>query len=67
MLGPCRASSGADQGGRPVDLGVRKQRCLLSALALHLGRPVGVDTIVELLWGEHPPPGVVATLHVGRP
>ncbi|SEP79972.1 AfsR/SARP family transcriptional regulator [Microlunatus flavus] len=62
VLGPCRVTSGADQGGRPVTLGVRKQRSLLAALALHRGRTVPVDTIVELLWGEHPPPGVVATL-----
>ena len=62
VLGPCRVTGGAGRGGRAVDLGVRKQRALLAALALHLGRPVAVDTIVELLWGEHPPPGVVATL-----
>jgi DNA-binding SARP family transcriptional activator len=45
-----------------VDLGTRKQRALLAALALHGGRPVSVDTIVDLLWGDDAPPAVGATL-----
>ena len=35
--------------GASVDLGTPKQRALLCALALSLGRPVAVDTIVDLL------------------
>ena len=58
VLGPVEARlAGAD-----VDLGTPKQRALLCALALSLGRPVAVDTIVDLLWGEEPPPGVAGTL-----
>jgi DNA-binding SARP family transcriptional activator len=58
VLGPVEARlADAD-----VDLGTPKQRALLCALALSLGRPVAVDTIVDLLWGEHPPPGVAGTL-----
>jgi DNA-binding SARP family transcriptional activator len=45
-----------------VDLGTPKQRALLCALALSLGRPVAVDTIVDLLWGDEPPRGVTGTL-----
>ena len=48
--------------GSPVDLGTPKQRALVAALALSGGRPVSVDSIVDLLWGDHPPPGVSATL-----
>ncbi len=49
-------------GGRAVDLGTPKQRALVAALALSQGRPVSVDAIVDLLWGDGPPPGVTATL-----
>jgi DNA-binding SARP family transcriptional activator/outer membrane murein-binding lipoprotein Lpp len=48
--------------GQPVDLGTRKQRALLAALAMHRGRPVLPDVIVDLLWGESPPTAVSATL-----
>jgi DNA-binding SARP family transcriptional activator len=48
--------------GRAVDLGTPKQRALVSALALSRGWPVSVDAIVDLLWGDHAPPGVTATL-----
>jgi len=41
--------------GAVVDLGTRKQRALLAALAMHRGRPVPPDTLVDLLWGEKPP------------
>lgn len=48
--------------GTLVDLGPPKQRALLAALALSDGRPVSVDAVLELLWGQVPPPGAVATL-----
>ena len=48
--------------GAPVDLGTRKQRALLAALALHRGRPVSPDTLVSLLWADSPPAGVTGTL-----
>ena len=48
--------------GAPVDLGPRKQRALVAALALHGGRPVPPDTLVDLLWGDAPPAAVTATL-----
>ena len=46
----------------PVDLGRRKQRALIAALALHRGRPVAVGSIVELLWPSGAPNGVSGTL-----
>ena len=45
-----------------MDLGARKQRALLCALALHRGRSVPVDTLVDLLWSDRPPAGAVGTL-----
>ncbi len=48
--------------GASVDLGTRKQRALLAALALHRGRPVSPDALVDLLWGDAPPAAVTATL-----
>ena len=48
--------------GDPVDLGTPKQRALVAALALSRGWPASVDAIVDLLWDQHAPPGVTATL-----
>lgn len=58
ILGAAEASL----GGGAVVLGTRKQRALLAALALHRGRAVPPDTLVDLLWGGHPPTAVTATL-----
>jgi DNA-binding SARP family transcriptional activator len=58
VLGPVRA----ELDGGEVDLGTPKQRALVAALALFAGRPVPVDTIVDLLWGDAPPAGVAGTL-----
>ncbi|MFO6452380.1 MULTISPECIES: BTAD domain-containing putative transcriptional regulator [unclassified Aeromicrobium] len=58
VLGPVAVSA----DGAELDLGTPKQRTLVAALALSGGRPVGVDTIVDLLWGDTPPPGVATTL-----
>ncbi|GAB3441724.1 hypothetical protein GCM10027517_18070 [Phycicoccus ginsengisoli] len=52
----------AQVGDEPVDLGTRKQRALVAALAMNHGRPVSVDAIVDLLWPDAPPPGVTGTL-----
>lgn len=48
--------------GTAVDLGTRKQRALLAALAMRRGQPVGQDALVDMLWGESPPTAVTATL-----
>jgi len=58
VLGPVRAGL----EGAELDLGTPKQRALVAALALSVGRPVPVDTIVDLLWGDAPPGGVAGTL-----
>jgi DNA-binding SARP family transcriptional activator len=58
VLGPVLVRSGA----RELDLGTPKQRALVAALALSVGRPVAIDVIVDLLWGDTPPAGVAGTL-----
>ncbi|SKB07358.1 Transcriptional regulatory protein, C terminal [Aeromicrobium choanae] len=58
MLGPVAVSA----DGVDLDLGTPRQRTLVAALALSGGRPVGVDTIVDLVWGDAPPAGVATTL-----
>jgi len=45
-----------------VDLGTRKRRALVAALALSGGHPVSVDALVDLLWGDSPPDAVANTL-----
>ncbi len=51
LLGPVQA--GSDSG--PVEIGGVRLRMLLARLALEGGRPVGVDGLVDGLWGEQPP------------
>jgi DNA-binding SARP family transcriptional activator len=50
--------------GEPVELGGRKQRMLLSALALYGGQPVPVDSLIDMLWRDTPPPSALSTLQV---
>lgn len=38
------------------DLGAPKQRAVLVVLALHHGRPVSSDAIIDAVWGMDPPP-----------
>jgi DNA-binding SARP family transcriptional activator len=51
VLGPV----GAETDGRALHLGPPLQRTLLGALVLHHDEVVPVDTLVDMLWGEHPP------------
>ena len=49
-------------GGRPVDLGTRKQRALLALLVSQVGRRVAVESLLDALWPERPPPAAMASL-----
>lgn len=51
VLGPVRVRV----GGAAVPIGSTQQRSLLALLALRNGRPVGLDEIVDALWGVRPP------------
>jgi DNA-binding SARP family transcriptional activator len=50
--------------GRAVVLSAEKHRILLVALLLKAGRIVPVETLIDLLWDEEPPPGARSTLQV---
>ena len=60
VLGPLEAL----HGGRPVALGGAKQRALLAILLLHANRAVSTDTMIDHLWGEHPPPSAAKVVQV---
>jgi predicted ATPase/DNA-binding SARP family transcriptional activator len=60
MLGPVRAY--ADDGA-PIDVGGARVRALLARLALATGEVVSVESLVDGLWGEHPPGGAINALH----
>jgi DNA-binding SARP family transcriptional activator len=51
LLGPVAAAV----RDRPVRLTGRLGRTALAALALHDGRAVAVDALVDALWGDAPP------------
>lgn len=42
-------------GERRVELGSDKERCLLAALALDVGRPISLDTLADRIWDGDPP------------
>ncbi|MDW5326173.1 AfsR/SARP family transcriptional regulator [Plantactinospora sp. KLBMP9567] len=52
ILGPLEIDA---VDGRPVPLSAAKPRTLLGVLLLHANRPVGVPTLVDVLWSGTPP------------
>ena len=60
VLGPVRASI----DGRPVDLGVRKQRFVLAVLLLEANKHVPADRLIDLAWPEGEAPDTArAVIH----
>lgn len=51
VLGPVRLSV----AGRTTTVGEPRQQAVLAALLLEPGHTVDVDTLVDRVWGEHPP------------
>ncbi|MEV4412053.1 BTAD domain-containing putative transcriptional regulator [Catellatospora sp. NPDC049609] len=51
LLGPFRV----DIGDTPVQLGRRRERCLLALLLLEPGRAIPMDRLIDLLWDGEPP------------
>jgi DNA-binding SARP family transcriptional activator len=51
ILGPLEVAV----DGTPLSLGGQKQRALLAILLLRAGQVVSTDTLLDQLWGEHPP------------
>jgi DNA-binding SARP family transcriptional activator len=60
VLGPFEVE---DDSG-PLDLGSERRRALLALLTLNAGRVVGVDHLVDALWGDAPPRTATHVLHV---
>jgi predicted ATPase/DNA-binding SARP family transcriptional activator len=60
VLGPVGAAS----LGRSVELGGRRQRCLLSLLLVEPGRAVSSDRLIDELWQGDTPPTAEGTLRV---
>ena len=54
--------------GRPVDLGGARQRAVLAVLLLHRNSVVSADRMIDLVWGEDPPPTAQTALqgHISR-
>jgi predicted ATPase/DNA-binding SARP family transcriptional activator len=64
VLGPLEL----ERAGRRIALGSRLQRRLLTVLVAAAGRTVSTDRLIDLLWGEDPPPAARNSLqsHVAR-
>ncbi len=64
VLGPLSI----EHDGSPVHVAGTHRRRLLAYLASRAGRVVGVDAIVDALWGDDPPPSAAKTIqsHVAR-
>jgi len=52
------------RNGHQLDIGGPRQRALLALLVMHRNRVVSTDRLIDLLWGERPPPTAANTLHV---
>ena len=60
ILGPLEV---ADEGGRGVVLGGRRQRSVLAILLLHANEVVARDRLMEELWSGQPPASAATSLH----
>jgi DNA-binding SARP family transcriptional activator len=60
ILGPFEVF---DDAGREVRVPSGRERALLVVLALRRGEVVSTDTLVDALWGEHPPSTAVKAVH----
>ncbi|HKF78341.1 MAG TPA: BTAD domain-containing putative transcriptional regulator [Candidatus Dormibacteraeota bacterium] len=60
LLGPLQVVV----AGQAVPLGGSRQRSILAVLLLEATRPVPRDRLIDEVWGDRPPPTVVAALHV---
>jgi DNA-binding SARP family transcriptional activator len=58
LLGPFQVAA----TGRVIEIGSTKQRAVLAVLAVRLNRPVPSETLIEEIWGGHPPASVQSTL-----
>ncbi|MGB5657615.1 MAG: winged helix-turn-helix domain-containing protein, partial [Acidimicrobiia bacterium] len=52
ILGPFEVSA----GNGPLEIGGRRQRTVLAALLLNANRVTPTDQLIDVVWGEEPPP-----------
>ena len=60
LLGPVQVFSARG----PVDPGPARQRCVLAALAVEMGRPVPIPALIDRVWDGRPPQRARHTLQV---
>ena len=60
MLGSSRVTA---DDGTWLDLGSRKPRAVLAALAMRPGRPVSAELLADLVWAGEPPRAAHGALH----
>jgi SARP family transcriptional regulator, regulator of embCAB operon len=58
VLGPLQLSV----DGTPVPLGPPKQRAVLAMLVINRNRPLGVESLIDAVWGESPVPAARASI-----
>ena len=61
--GPAPGRPADPDAVEPVDLGARKPRSIVAALAMRPGRAVSVDLLADLVWAGEPPPAAHGALH----
>src|SRR6185436_7343713 len=61
VLGPLEV---LDESGKPLKLGGRKPRALLTRLLLDANRTVSIERLVDDLWGEDVPESAVKMVHI---
>jgi SARP family transcriptional regulator, regulator of embCAB operon len=59
MLGPLQASA----NGADLPLGAAKQRAVLAILLINRNRIVPIDSLIDAVWQEQPPPEARGSLH----
>ncbi|GLZ80026.1 SARP family transcriptional regulator [Actinorhabdospora filicis] len=60
LLGPVRLLT----GDTPVDIGGVRARAVFAVLAVHSGRPVARDQLIDAVWGAHTPKTVANQLQI---
>src|ERR1700758_3749295 len=65
VLGPLQASA----NGAELPLGAAKQRAVLAILLINRNRVVPIDSLIDAVWQEQPPPegGGIRHPHISRP
>jgi SARP family transcriptional regulator, regulator of embCAB operon len=59
LLGPLQLNA----NGSDLPLGATKQRAVLATLLINRNRPVAIDSLIDAVWQQQPPPEARASLH----